>query len=158
MKKHGMRRIYLASSWRNPNHPQAVSMLREAGHQVYDFRNPHPGNTGFSWSEIDPDWMNWEPQALCEALFDPIAERGYALDKAALDWADTGVLLLPCGRSAHLEGGYLAGQGKPVLTVLDKDRFEPELMYKLTANVVPDLSYMLAGLDIMLSELRAQSC
>jgi nucleoside 2-deoxyribosyltransferase len=149
-----MRRIYLASSWRNPNQPQAVSMLRGAGHQVYDFRNPRPGNTGFAWSEIDPDWLQWTPQALCEALFDPIAVKGFALDKQALDWANTGVLLLPCGRSAHIEAGYLIGQGKPVLVVLDTDRFEPELMYKLAANVVPDLSVMLTGLDVMLQSLR----
>ena len=156
MKEQSMRRIYLASSWRNPNQPKAVDMLREAGHQVYDFRNPRPGNHGFAWSDIDPDWLEWTPQALCEALFDPIAERGYSLDKQALDWADTGVLLLPCGRSAHLEAGYLIGQGKPVLVVLDSVSFEPELMYKLAANIVPDLETMITGLEVMMLEWEPQ--
>lgn len=151
MKPFAMRRIYLASSWRNPNQPQAVAMLREAGHQVYGFRNPRPGNHGFHWSEIDEKWLHWTPQEFCEALFDPIAESGFASDKQALDWADTGVLLLPCGRSAHLEAGYLIGQGKPVLIVLDDDKFEPELMYKLAANTVPDLGQMIVGLNVMLA-------
>lgn len=45
------RRIYVASSWRNPIQPEVVRHLREAGHEVYDFRNPAPGQEGFSWRE-----------------------------------------------------------------------------------------------------------
>lgn len=144
------RKIYLASSWRNPVQPQAVQMLRDAGHEVYDFRNPAPGNTGFAWSEIDPDWLNWTPQRFIEALSHPVAARGFSFDKSGLDWCDTCVLLLPCGKSAHLEAGYAIGQGKPTLTILHTDRFEPELMYLLAGQpscVVPDLSRMLEGLD-----------
>jgi nucleoside 2-deoxyribosyltransferase len=48
----------------------------------------------------------------------------------ALNAADVTVLVLPCGRSAHLEAGYTAGQGKPVVILLDQT-FEPELMYKM---------------------------
>lgn len=37
-------KIYVASSWRNTYYPSVVSALRDAGHDVYDFRNPpvHP--------------------------------------------------------------------------------------------------------------------
>lgn len=52
-------KIYVASSWRNKIQPLVVLALREAGHEVYDFRNPAPGNTGFQWSEIDPAWQSW---------------------------------------------------------------------------------------------------
>jgi len=48
--------IYVASSWRNTHQPSVVAALREAGHDVYDFRNPRPGDHGFHWSMIDPDW------------------------------------------------------------------------------------------------------
>ena len=45
-------RIYVASSWRNEARQQAtVHALRGAGHEVYDFRNPAPGDTGFSWRQ-----------------------------------------------------------------------------------------------------------
>jgi nucleoside 2-deoxyribosyltransferase len=47
-----------------------------------------------------------------------------------MDWADCCVLVLPCGRSAHIEAGYMAGRGKPVW-VLAVEPCEPELMYKL---------------------------
>ncbi len=146
------RRIYLASSWRNPLQPQAVQMLRDAGHEVYDFRNPPSGSPGFAWSPIDPDWLQWTPERFVQELSNPIALQGFKYDKEGLDWCDTCVLLLPCGKSAHLEAGYAIGQGKPTLVVLHTDRFEPELMYLLAGShacVVPDISEMLAGLDAM---------
>ena len=37
------RKIYVASSWRNGVYPEVVAKLREAGHEVYDFRNPPSG-------------------------------------------------------------------------------------------------------------------
>lgn len=131
------RRIYVASSWRNAHQPAIVLALREAGHEVYDFRNPAPGNQGFAWSAIDPDWLGWDPATFAHLVQEhPAAAAGFSFDKAALDWADTCVLLLPCGRSAHLEAGYAAGQGKRVIWWLHSDRFEPELMYLLGHDFV----------------------
>lgn len=143
------RRIYLASSWRNTLQQQVLVLLRAAGHEVYDFRNPAPGERGFSWAEIDPDWQKWTPKQFIKFLAHPIAQHGYSFDKKGLDWADTCVLLLPCGKSAHLEAGYAIGQGKPTLIIL-AGQTEPELMYLLagsSACVVSDLIDVLPGLD-----------
>lgn len=41
-------KIYVASSWRNERQPEVVEHLRSFGYEVYDFRNPAPGDTGFS--------------------------------------------------------------------------------------------------------------
>ena len=49
----------------------------------------------------------------------------------AMQWADTFVLVLPCGRSAHLEAGWAIGAGKPTAILLNEERFEPELMYRM---------------------------
>lgn len=47
-------RIYVASSWRNVYQPAVVDALRALpGCEVYDFRNPAPGDSGFAWSDID---------------------------------------------------------------------------------------------------------
>ena len=49
-----------------------------------------------------------------------------------MEWADVCVLVLPSGRSAHAEAGWMAGQGKLVMVyVPDVERMEPELMYLL---------------------------
>jgi hypothetical protein len=123
-----------------------VAALRDKGHEVYDFRNPKPGNTGFQWSAIDPTWQSWSPPRFCEALTHRVAIDGYKLDKEGLDWCDVGVLLLPCGRSAHLEAGYLIGQGKPTIIVLSRAQFEPELMYLLADRVVCSIEDLLTML------------
>lgn len=77
-----MPKIYVASSWRNKYQPEVVAALRKAGHEVYDFRNPKYNPGGFHWADVD-----------------------------AMLWADTCVLVLPCGRSAHTEAGWFAGKG-----------------------------------------------
>ena len=123
-------KLYVASSWRNREQPAVVADLRLAGHQVYDFRNPRPGDRGFAWSAIDPEWRKWSPAAFSLALGHRIARRGFALDFEAMKWADGCVLALPCGRSAHLEAGWCIGAGKPTI-VYAPELPEPELMYLL---------------------------
>lgn len=133
------RRIYVASSWRCPVQPAVVGDLRAAGHKVYDFRNPRPGDNGFAWSEIDPDWLAWKPEPFRDALGHPVAVEGFLSDFAAMQWADTFVLVLPCGRSAHLEAGWAIGAGKPTAILLHQEKFEPELMYRMADLLAVDM-------------------
>jgi hypothetical protein len=137
-------KIYVASSWRNTLQPAIIAALREAGHEVYDFRNPAPGNDGFRWTEIDPEWQSWSPERFREILTHPIAEAGYGHDKRALDWCDACVMVLPCGRSASLELGYCAGAGKLSIILLADG--EPELMFKLADHVCASMDEVLAVL------------
>ncbi len=121
--------IYVASSWRNLLQPAIVLALRRCGHEVYDFKNPAPGNKGFAWSDIDPNWQAWTPDEYRAALQHPIAKAGYGLDIGALKACDACVLVLPSGRSASWEFGYAMGQGKRG-AVVQLDAVEPELMYR----------------------------
>ena len=82
-----MARIYVASSWRNKYFPEVVTRLREAGHEVYDFRNPPHGGAGFHWTDIDPDAPNWTYAQYAEGLHHPLAERQFQADIDALTWA-----------------------------------------------------------------------
>ena len=142
-----MARIYVASSWRNPYFPEVVTRLREAGHEVYDFRNPPHGSAGFHWTDVDPDAPNWTYAQYAEGLHHPLAERQFQADIDALTWADTCVLVLPCGRSAHTEAGWMAGAGKRVLAYLP-EMVEPELMYKLFDGVAGSLEELVEKLYV----------
>lgn len=133
-----MSKIYVASSWRNTEQPEIVRILRNLGHEVYDFKNPAPGNTGFAWSAIDPDWQRWTPDEYRAALQHPIAVEGYRFDIEALRACDDVVLVLPSGRSASWEFGYAMGQGKRG-TVVQFSGTEPELMYR-EARIVTRMS------------------
>ena len=122
-------KIYVASSWRNVLQPAVVQMLRLFGHEVYDFRHPAPGNTGFSWAEIDPNWQTWTPAQYRDALQHQIAIRGYGYDIGALNACDACLLVLPSGRSASWEFGYAMGAGKRGAVYMP-EACEPELMYR----------------------------
>jgi hypothetical protein len=132
--------IYVASSWRNRYQPDVVQALVAAGHAVYDFRKD-----GFGWSSIDPNWKQWTRPAYAEALKHPLAEKGFKRDRDALVQADTCVLVLPAGRSAHLEAGCFVNKR---LIIYMPEEQEPELMYKLAEKIVfslPELVTCLGG-------------
>ncbi len=133
-----MANIYIASSWRNKYYPDVVGRLRTEGHDVYDFRNPPHGGAGFHWTDVDENAASWTFAQYAEGLHHPLAERQFAADLEALKWADVCVLVLPCGRSAHTEAGWLAGAGKKVFAYIP-EMGEPELMYKLFDGVVGTL-------------------
>lgn len=130
-------KIYVASSWRNDYQQEVVKKLREAGHYVYDFKNP-PNSTGFKWSDIDPNWENWTNEQYHEALKHPIAERGFNNDFNGMQESDCCVMVMPCGRSAHAEAGWMQGNRKFTI-ILQQKEAEPELMYKLFELVTNNL-------------------
>ncbi len=138
--------IYVASSWRNEFYPEVVKALKSAGHEVYDFRNPPSGDAGFKWSNISSDYMQWSPAEYRIQLHHPKAERQFTNDIEAMASCDVCVLVLPCGRSAHTEAGWFAGQGKKVLLYIP-ERQEPELMYKLFDAICCTLEELIEELE-----------
>lgn len=141
-----MSRVYVASSWRNALQPSVVERLRAEGHEVYDFRNPRPGDHGFAWSDIDPDWQQWSAPEFRAALLHPVAQAGFTSDMDALRWADTCLLVLPCGRSAHLELGFAVGAGKRTIVLLSGTN-EPELMYCMCDVLATTLDEAVSALE-----------
>ena len=140
-----MAKVYVASSWRNPYQPEVVARLREAGHEVYDFRNPQENPGGFHWADVDARWQEWTVREYIDHLDHPVAEKGFQADFRAMEWADACVLVLPCGRSAHTEAGWFAGKGIKTLVYIPEKQ-EPELMYRLFDTVVDSIDGILQHL------------
>lgn len=138
-------KIYVASSWRCQRQPAVVDRLRAEGHDVYDFRNPAPGDTGFGWRQVTPEPPPWSAEHTRRVLAHPVAEHGFGLDIGALRWCDACVMVQPCGRSAALELGYAAGAGKKAIVLLD-DGQEPELMLKVADSICISLDEVAAAL------------
>lgn len=160
--------IYVASSWRNPIHIAVVAALTSAARHTgdhsllpYDFRNPSEGNTGFHWSQVGMPSYNRETNGPVPAteylrgINHPIAEDGFTADFEAMQKCDRCILVLPCGRSAHLEAGWFIGQGKPTAIFLNDEHdaqshgdgspmVVPELMYKM-ADYIGDSLFDLLG-------------
>ena len=155
-------RIYVASSWRNNIQPHVVQTLRAHGLRVYDFKNPAPDNQGFHWKSIrvsgdEPaqgpragqvtDWRDWTPGQFREALDSDIAKAGFQLDMDALNDCEACVLVLSCGKSAHLELGQAVGAGKRTIVFMPNPS-EPELMYKMCDHLCLSMGEVLAALAL----------
>lgn len=122
-----MARIMVSSSWKNERQPLVVDELRSAGFEVYDFRKPE---SAFSWDQVDPNYKSWNASQFRDALNHPLAKTAFGHDSGGMKAAHYGVLVLPCGKSAHLEAGWMAGRGIPTFALF-VDGMEPELMYNL---------------------------
>lgn len=132
-------KIYVASSWRNDYQYMMVVLLEAMGHEVYDFKNPGAGKKGFAWSDIDKDWLSWTTEQYVEALKHTLAEEGFKSDFDAMQWADCCLMVLPCGRSANTEAGWMKGAGKKVF-VFQPEKNEPELMYKIYDGIITSVA------------------
>jgi hypothetical protein len=106
-------KLYLASSWKNELIvTDLAEYLRVAGHEVDAFCDTSTGRLSFNWAaltDVEHETLNAKT-----ALEHPVVQQAFAEDKKWLDWAEGVVLVLPSGKSAHLEAGYTVGQGKPV--------------------------------------------
>ena len=143
--------VYVASSWRCLMQPAVIHILSAAGIPAYDFRNPE-GGTGFAWQEVMPNYVpgseTCPADEYLECLEHPRAIEGYDADFAAMEKADTFVLVLPCGRSAHLELGWAVGAGKRTAILLDGPDVTPELMYKMVDFIAPSVHSLLGWLGV----------
>ena len=123
-------KVYVASSWRNDVYPQVLEVLRQAGHDVYDFR--HQGGADWNPTEITSD-------ELFSFLNHPKVSSIFKKDMDALVESDAVVCVLPCGRSAHLELGYGIGAGKRTV-LLWHDGDAPDIMHKAVDVIVFDVA------------------
>jgi len=139
-------KIYVASSWRCPTQQSVVERLRDEGHDVYDFRNP-PGATGFGWHHAGLEDIH-DPRKFLRCLETTRAIEGFAADMGALKACDACVLVMPCGRSAHLELGYAVGAGKCTVVLLDDPLTEPELMWMMADHIALTLDGVVVYLDL----------
>ena len=94
---------------------------------------------------MTPHWGTWTAAEYRDPLKLPAAQRGFASYFDAMQRAEIGVLLLPCGRSAHLEVGWMSGAGKRTI-VWTRDGQEPELMNLLCDEICITADEVLAAL------------
>lgn len=134
-------KIYLIGSLRNEKIPEIAIKIRNAGFDVFDdWYAPGP--------EADDYWKNYEQvrgRNYLEALEGHAAKNIFAFDKKHLDAADAAVLILPCGKSGHLELGYTIGRGKPGFILLNEpDRWD--VMYQFATGMFAELDTLINAL------------
>jgi len=124
--------IYLIGSLRNPEVSELGNQLRAIGYEVFD-----------DWFAAGPmaddSWRDYEiarGHSFQQALKGYAAEHVFQFDKDHLDRAETGVLLLPSGKSGHLELGYLIGRGCRSYIIYPEEPKRFDVMYKFVDEVL----------------------
>ena len=140
-----MAKIYLIGSLRNPKIIETALMLRAAGHEVFD-----------DWISAGPEaddyWQKYEiakGNNYKQGLAGYAAKHVYEFDKYHLDRNDIAILVLPAGKSGHLELGYMIGKGKPGYILFDEvmpDRWD--VMYRFGTGVFFSVNELIAELSI----------
>lgn len=146
--------VYIIGSLRNPEIPKIGNALREAGHDVFDdwFAGGY---------EADDKWREYEKslgRTYGEALNGYAAAHVFDFDYKHLSRCDTGVLVAPAGKSAHLELGWMIGMGKRGYVFFSQG--EPErwdVMYKFAHGVFFDLPTMLQELKTVTKERKNET-
>lgn len=138
-----MTSVYVIGSLRGPRVPVVARALRDAGYDAFD-----------SWWSAGPDaddrWRDHEitkGSSYPEALASYAARNVFAFDRFHLNRCHAAVLVLPAGRSCHLEAGVTAAN-KPVHVLLP-DGAAPErwdVMTQFLDGVHHDISGVLGAL------------
>lgn len=136
--------IYIIGSLASKRPMDVADALRGMGHDVFDdWHAAHPS--------ADTAWQVYEQDLgfnLSRALARPAAQNVFTFDKRHLDQADIGVLVLPAGKSGHLELGYMIGQGKPGFIFLEEEDPEKwDVMYAFATGVTGDEAELIRMID-----------
>ena len=148
-------KIYLASSWRNKDAVLVMAKKLQLEGHVVDAFCDEIRRISFNWDEL-LDIMTREGNDLAtldakEMMGHWRVRAAFEEDKKYLDWADAIIMLMPCGRSAHLEAGYAAGSGKLLYIVGGFEPGEFETMYGFATGM-----YYYKEIYELLAELKQQ--
>jgi hypothetical protein len=123
--------VYLIGSLRNERVLVVAEQLRERGLDVFDqWYSAGPEADDYFWKYAQQ--RGW---SYADALESAAAHNIFAFDKHHLDESKSAVLVMPAGKSGHLELGYMLGRGKPGFVLFDAvpERFDQ--MYQFANGV-----------------------
>jgi len=123
--------IYLIGSLKNKKIPFIANQLRELGFEVFDdWFSPGP--------EADDFWRKYEKvrgSTYKQALKNYAGKHIFEFDDFHVSRANIGVMIMPAGRSAHLEFGRMGGQGKPTFILFDEEPERWDVIYQYATEV-----------------------
>ena len=140
--------IYLIGSLRNPSVPAVGQQLRDAGFSVFD-------DWFAAGPEADDYWRIYERgrgKTLTQALRSPAAIDVFEFDRKWLMASHATVLLMPAGKSGHLEFGWTRGLGKPGFIYIPEGEEDKrwDVMYQFATSVATDMSTLVDELETAL--------
>ena len=107
------RRIYIASSTRDPEVTSLTASLREEGHALFDFSAENQPPAWAAWNNREPDGCPREVsfQRMVDLPEDEESARTFDRDMTALQEEAASASILSCSQSAHPEPEYPKATG-----------------------------------------------
>jgi hypothetical protein len=138
-------KVYIGGSLSNANIVTVTALLETAGICAFsEWYTPGP--------EADVLWRNYE-MALGHdyrtALKRPAAVNTFNFDKRHIDECDAFVMVLPCGKSAHMELGYAIGSRKPGFILMENEPERWDVMYGFATAVVSSCDELIKELSLI---------
>ena len=136
--------IYLIGSLKNPEIPKIAQKLREATNQeVFDsWYSPGPEADDFL-----RDHIRFRGLSYPEAMNEYAVKHIFQFDKTHIDRAETVVMIMPAGKSGHLELGYAIGSGKRGYILFDKEPERFDVMHRFANEVFLDINKLIERLN-----------
>jgi hypothetical protein len=128
------KKIYIIGALKNNEITNIAEELRKINNKnieydVFDqWITPGPDADQYLFEYSKKRGWNYKEALTCDA-----ARNNFDFDKRHIDSADIVIMVMPAGKSAHLELGYSIGKGKEAHILFDKEPERFDLMY----NFVP---------------------
>jgi nucleoside 2-deoxyribosyltransferase len=142
--------VYIVSSLKNKDAVIALANELEAQgiDPFMDWLCPGPDADDFL-----RDYYKARRKGYKETLRCAAAQNIYKFDKKWMDRSDAVVMVMPCGKSAHVELGYAVGRDKPTYILFDAEPERVDVMH----NYATDVFFTKDELFKTLRDLNAQS-
>lgn len=128
----GPAKVYIGGALANPEIVRLTRTLLENGYDAFSEWYT-PGK------EADVLWRDYEIALGFDyrtALARPSAQNTFRFDRTNIEDSDVFIMLLPCGKSAHLELGYAAGRGIDTIIYMPEQPERWDVMYNFAGAIV----------------------
>ncbi|OGD82983.1 hypothetical protein A2165_03885 [Candidatus Curtissbacteria bacterium RBG_13_40_7] len=116
---------FVASSWRNRDKViELVKKLRAKGKTVFSFFEGKKKVFGVFDPKVNPEEVMKRYESTKNWQQDPRIRKIFRIDFNALKNSQVFILLLPSGKSAHIEAGIAYGLGKKCILIGDQKEAE----------------------------------
>jgi len=123
--------IYIIGSLRNPKIVDFANELQEQGFEAFaDWFSCGPKADDFLRDYSKARGRNYK-----QTLQSYAARHIFSFDKAHIDRCDAAVMLMPAGKSGHIELGYVVGKGKPGFILFDEEPERVDVMHQFATDI-----------------------
>ena len=131
--------IYLIGSLKNPAISDVAKVLRDLGYDVFDdWRSPGPDADDHLRDYYRERGFNYR-----QIMESPSAKLAFNYDRDHLNRCDAAIMVMPAGKSGHLELGTVIGSGKPGYILFDKEPERVDIMHGFATGIFLSMEEMI---------------